>query len=331
MDVPDRPRPDDSSEGEQQAQQGPGPDWIYAGGVCAGTPFIHQSVRQWTCSLAKCRSIKHLEKLGKSSMIDSFSVGGLPLGAHRATDAFHDPLFGCARYVREFGLKKTATEWVPHMTSDVLTPMSLPLPGTSKLTTDSMIIKLYAQRLVNVKTLMVAPAVTVLITELLVRADAAGRIRGNRSADLTSERLQRAHLATAVLAGAAGLAALATTGLTPLAVAMLSTAVLSAGAASAYYVLSHREQFKALGRSVARAVAAAGKEAVDLASASGRAAPESNIRQHAPADTCTEPFARPSEPTRLRSQRPAVSRQQPSRLRLGIAAALLTGMIVLSS
>jgi hypothetical protein len=235
--------------------------WLRSLGVCAGTPWLHEEIRSGTCRLAKCTALKHLEKLGKSSLIDSFTYQGIPLGAHRALDSLHDPIFGPVQAIREMGLKKTATIWAPHMASDVLTPMSLPLPGTFQAGPESTLFDLYARQLVNMKTVVVAPLATVFLTEFLVRINAFGRRTGNNSdPDELRERLQRAHLLTAAWTGAFAAAAFSG-GLTPAMVALASSAAWSALASGVYYAARHRAEIEAAAKRAAVTVAKLSRDA----------------------------------------------------------------------
>lgn len=321
---------DPSPQEEDSSRRHGVADWMQATGMCAVTPALHKSIQHWTCSLAKCEAIKHLEKLGKSSLIDSFSVRNIPLGAHRAVDVFHDPVFGPIQFARQHGAKKVATQWAPHMASDVMTKMSLPLPGTSKLGTNSLLFKLYAKGLVNVKTVMAAPGVTVLITETLARSDAGGRLRGKRSTEPLHERLQKDHAVTAVAMGVASLGALAVAGgVSPAVIALGATSVLSGAACGTYYVLNHREEIAQTISSVSRTAAVTAKNLIDTVAGP----PDRTTTDDAPTmeGLAAAVSKLPSESGRPKPQAGASRVNGPSRLRLGIAAAVLAGAIVLSS
>lgn len=302
-------------------------EWLQAIGLCAVTPPLHSSVQRWTCSLAKCEAMKHLEKRGKSALIDSFTIRNIPVGAHRGVDAFHDPLFGPVQFAREHGVKKVATVWAPHMSSDIMTKMSLPLPGTSKLGTDSLLFKLYAKGLVNVKTVIVAPGITLLITEVLVRTDVGNRVRGQRSFKPTHQRLQKAHGVNAVAMGAMTLGTFVVAGgLTPVVVAFGATSALSAAACGTYYAIDHRKEIAEKAHRVTQSAVDATRSAAHTGSVwVGR-----RISERVSTNSGTKPqTALPSE-REVKPQRDPVSRP-PSPLRLGIAAALTAGVIFVSS
>jgi hypothetical protein len=97
------------------------------------------------------------EGVGKSSAIDAFTRKGIPLGAHKAYDVMHDPVIGIVHAVRQLGPRDTFRKWLPHMIHDATTEMSLPLPFTFKLSTESKIFRLYAARVVNLRTAVIAP------------------------------------------------------------------------------------------------------------------------------------------------------------------------------
>lgn len=277
---------------------------------CTGAPWLHAGVRSGAKRLACCDAIKRAEAKGKSALIDAFSAAGIPKGAHRALDSFHDPVYGLAQAVRKMGVKDTLEVWCPHMLSDVLTPMSLPLPGTCKAGVDSLRYKLYARGLVNVRSVVLAPLLNVVATEALVRADVPGRLSGERmTLEERRAALLEAHAWAAVVS--LGLAVLAFSGtLTPAVVAYASTATWSAIAAGGYYIVEHKEEIRAaVGAAVARA-----EETARAVSSVGR-----DLLDAARALKDREPRV-PLDVTLPSTSAPA---GRPSAFRLGLAAALL--------
>jgi hypothetical protein len=269
---------------------------------CVGAPWLHDGVRSGARRLACCDAIKRAEAKGKSALIDAFAAAGIPKGAHRALDSFHDPVYGLAQAVREMGAKDTLRVWCPHMLSDVLTPMSLPLPGTCKAGVNSLRYKLYARGLVNVRSVVLAPLLNVAATEALVRADLQGRVRGER---MTQEErraaLLEAHAWTAVVS--LGLAGLAFSGtLTPVVVAYASSGAWSAIAAGGYYAVEHKDEIRAAlsaamarAERVARAVTSAGRDLLDAATGLGDEHGEARVPPDVAPRACatSEPAGRP--------------------------------------
>lgn len=278
---------------------------------CTGAPWLHAGVRSGAKRLARCEAIKRAEVRGKSALIDAFSAAGIPKGAHRALDSFHDPVYGLVQAVREMGVKDTLEVWCPHMLSDVLTPMSLPLPGTCKGSVDSLRYRLYARGLVNVRSVVLAPLLNVVATEAMVRADVPGHLSGERmTLEERRAALREAHAWAAVMS--LGLAALAFSGtLTPAVVAYASTATWSAIAAGGYYIVEHKEEIRAAVRAAvaradeaAKALSSVGRDLLDAATALKDREPRAPLEVTSPSST-SAPAGRPSA------------------FRLGLAAALL--------
>jgi hypothetical protein len=186
--------------------------------------------------------IKALEKAGKSKFIDSFARTGISKGAHRAGDKLHDPVVGFYFAVKELGFKDAFKIWPRHIASDVVTPMSLPLPGTFLIKNDSWIVQMYSIGLLNFRTGVICPAIGVGITEAEVRWR-YGSLDDKEDLD---EILQQAHLqAAAVSAIAALLLVLFAPEIAAAAVvAFGASAVWSGAAAGAYWIKCHRGEIK---------------------------------------------------------------------------------------
>lgn len=200
--------------------------------------------------LAVCESIKSLERTGKSKIIDSFTRQGLPLGAHRAGDALHDPACGFFLAVREMGFKEACEKWPRHMASDVMTARSLPLPGTFLLKNESWVVQMYAKGLLNMRTGVIAPCLGVALTDLEVRMRF-------KAGDLEDERdlvLQEAHLKAGAISGIATLLLLLMlpqVSPVPL-VSLGASAVWYILAAAAYYLKRNHEVIRARLRNARR-------------------------------------------------------------------------------
>lgn len=229
--------------------------------ACYGAPWLHGGIHSAARSLAKCDTMKRIEALGKCPAIDQFTQRGIPLGAHRAFDRLHDPFYGPYFAARDLGGVRNGLKlWVPHMASDVLTPMSLPLPGTFKAGVHSLRYQLYRRGLVNVRTVVLAPVLNVAVADLLVRADVFGRVAGRpRSAEERAAKLWETHAWNAALS--AGLAVVAFVGPSApaVAVAYAGTAAWSALTAGGYYAVAHRAEISAAVRSAAGKAATAAK------------------------------------------------------------------------
>lgn len=223
------------------------------------TPLLDRGVDGASRWFATCDAIKKLEKAGKSSLIDSFTVKhGLPLGAHRACDKMHDPLLGFSHAVKEMGWREAAAKWPRHMASDVLTARSLPLPFTHLMKSDSWIVQMYAKGIVNMRTAVVTPAIGVAITEATVRA----RLRRIEEEIDKDKVLQDEHFKSAIVSAlsAVTLALLMSDPPAAIVFALAAAAVWSASAGGAYVVKRHQEQIgaalQATGRRVASGTAA---------------------------------------------------------------------------
>lgn len=300
--------PDDAERREPSTFQ----SWLEGPATSSCSPWIHLGVDSGSLRLATCNAIKRAETMGKSKLIDTFAQKGIPLGAHRAFDPLHDPLYGPIKAVRDLGVERTFKVWCPHMASDVMTRMSLPLPGTYKAGVDSLRYQLYAKGLVNVRTVIAAPVLNVALADFLVRADLFGRLEGDpRTRDERTRALLETHAWNAVVAGALAGFGLMGGPLAPASVvAYASTAAWSALSAGAYFAVLHRAEIEAAVRSAATKVASTGAAVVST----GRkllerpaALPETISPQHGP------------EPARIV---PRESKVGP--IKLGLAAALLT-------
>ena len=128
------------------------------GGTCVWfDAAIDRMIRQWLKPLNQTRLIQAFEKAGKQLPID-YMGPGFGGRAHRVKSAGHDLArpFTALRQIMDgqfdgirwsFGERVTATKafepvqsfeeallrWVMHLIADVLTPMSLPIPGFSLL------------------------------------------------------------------------------------------------------------------------------------------------------------------------------------------------------
>lgn len=225
-----------------------------------GTPLLDRGVDGASRWFATCDAIKKLEKAGKSSLIDSFTMKhGLPLGAHRACDKMHDPLLGFSYAVKEMGWREAAAKWPRHMASDVLTARSLPLPFTHLMKSDSWMVQMYAKGIVNMRTAVVTPAIGVAITEATVRA----RLRRIEEEIDKDKVLQDEHLKSAAISAlsAVTLALLMSDPPAAIVFALVAAALWSAAAGGAYVAKRHKEQIdsalRATGRKVASGTAVA--------------------------------------------------------------------------
>lgn len=286
--------------------------WLEGIGPCSSAPWLHDGVRSGARRLAACDAMKRVEARGKSKVIDAFVHKHIPVGAHRAFDPLHDPLYGPIRAIKDMGFEKTLKVWCPHMASDVLTPMSLPLPGTYKAGLHSLRYRLYAKGLVNVTSVILAPVLNVLIADLLIRADPVGRWRGDpRTPEERDEKLLQAHVWNALISGGLAVAAFVGPSAPAAVIAYGATAAWSALTAGGYYAVAHRAGIEAALRGGATKVGAAAKTAV------GKARRLVDIRL--PAAAGAEPLSAAAPVRTLVPKKPEVGS-----VRLGLAAALLT-------
>lgn len=280
--------------------------WLEGPGACSNAPWLHEGVHSGARRLATCNAMKRIEARGKSTVIDAFFGKGIPLGAHRAFDPLHDPLYGPFRAVREMGVKDTLKVWCPHMASDVLTPMSLPLPGTYKAGVDSLRYRLYASRLVNLRTVVLAPVLNVVVADLLVRADLFGRVYGDRrTPEERADKLLQTHGWNALVSGGLAIAAFVGPSAPAAVVAYATTAAWSALTAGGYYAVAHRAEIEAAARSTAVKAVVVAKSATST----GRKLVERRV-------VTATPVAAPAS---IRQPAP-----KPGAVRLGLAAAMLT-------
>jgi hypothetical protein len=206
------------------------------------SPYLDHGTR-WTCDrLRFCEFMKVVERQGKSSVIDSFTRSGLSLGAHRAKDRLHDPVVGFYLAAKEMGFTEACRRWPRHMASDVVTPMSLPLPGTFLLKNDSWVVQLYSKGLLNLRTGVITPLIGFALTE----AETRFRHRKESDDEIVDLALQEAHLMAALIGGSAGL--LLTLALpettAALIVALLASAAWHGVAAGCYWLKRHRVEIK---------------------------------------------------------------------------------------
>lgn len=166
---------------------------------------IDKAVRQRLNAIAKTRVVRLWEKAGKRLPID-YMGDGFGGRAHRIKSAGHDLArpFAALRQIMNgefegvrwsFGQRSTIKvsgrfdvvnsyeeallRWVMHLGADVLTPMSLPIPGMSLLyeldneTISKLALHAYsgltAGEGLNLRSATVAPGMTALTTEVVVR------------------------------------------------------------------------------------------------------------------------------------------------------------------
>ena len=295
-------------EGEVRRRREVARAFLEGPGPCSNAPWLHDGVHSGARRLAACNAMKRIEARGKSGVIDTFWQKGIPLGAHRAFDPLHDPLYGPFRAIREMGFKDTFEVWCPHMASDVLTPMSLPLPGTREAGIDSIRYRLYAKGLVNVRSVVIAPVLNVVIADLLIRADVFGRLKGDpRTPEERREKLLETHVWNAVMSGALAAVALVGPSAPAAVVAYATTAAWSTLAAGTYYASMHRAEIEAAVRSAGAKAVVTAKSAV----ATGRKL----VARPVPSSTAVPPVA----PVAVQPLPP-----RPGAVRLGLAAAMLT-------
>lgn len=167
---------------------------------------IDRTVRDRLSAVTKTRVVRLWEKAGKRLPID-YMGEGFGGRAHRIKSAGHDLArpFQALRQIMDgefegvrwsFGQRSTIKvsgqfdivssfeeallRWIMHLGADVLTPMSLPVPGTSLLyELDNETIRKFALHAysglragegLNVRSATVAPGMTALTTEVVVRS-----------------------------------------------------------------------------------------------------------------------------------------------------------------
>lgn len=214
------------------------------GGTCIwfDTP-IDRVVRQWLNPLNKTRLLQAFEKAGKQLPID-YMGPGFGGRAHRIKSAGHDLArpFTALRQIMEgrfdgivwsFGQRTSVSvpfepvqsfeeallRWIMHLSADVLTPMSLPIPGFSLLyESNSQIISKFAHHAyagirpgegLNLRSALVAPGMTAIATETVIRTHVhLTALRERGSAELTGQEARKRNelrLAAHSLVGAASI------------------------------------------------------------------------------------------------------------------------------
>ena len=214
------------------------------GGTCVWfDAAIDRMIRQWLKPLNQTRLIQAFEKAGKQLPID-YMGPGFGGRAHRVKSAGHDLArpFTALRQIMDgqfdgirwsFGERVTATKafepvqsfeeallrWVMHLIADVLTPMSLPIPGFSLLyESNSQTISKFAHHAyagirpgegLNLRSALVAPGMTAIATETVVRTHVhLTALRERGSAELTGQEARKRNelcLAAHSLVGAASI------------------------------------------------------------------------------------------------------------------------------
>jgi len=218
-------------------------------GSCAsgavGCITVDEGLTKGFVWVSKTTFAQWCEKAGKSKLIDTFTREGC-VGLHRAGDKLHDPLLGFFFSLEEFGPMKTVKTWIPHMLADLWTEMSLPLPFTWAVSSDSWWHQLYRKHY-NVKTAVLGPAAAVALTELVVRTNLVARLVGSHDDDRDLEKeLLIGHSVNATMSGAAIVAA-KSLGLSASALATYHVVLLASGVLVVVYALkiSRREEVRA--------------------------------------------------------------------------------------
>ena len=206
---------------------------------------IDRTVRDRLNALSKTAFFRRLEKAGKRLPID-YMGEGFGGRAHRVKSAGHDLArpFQALRQIMDgefrgvrwsFGqrsnvdvsgrfdvvqsFEEALVRWIMHLSADVLTPMSLPIPGSSWLyEMDNEAIRNFALHAysglrmgegLNLRSATVAPGLTTLSTEVVIRTHVhLGAVQARRTAELTrQEERKRTELRLAAhsLVGAASI------------------------------------------------------------------------------------------------------------------------------
>jgi hypothetical protein len=222
------------------------------GGTCIWfDTAIDRMIRQWLNPLNKTRLIQAFEKAGKQLPID-YMGPGFGGRAHRVKSAGHDLArpFTALRQIMDgqfdgivwsFGQRTSVSvpfepvqsfeeallRWIMHLSADVLTPMSLPIPGFSLLyESNSHTISKFAHHAyagirsgegLNLRSALVAPGMTAIATETVVRTHVhLTALRERGSAELTGQEARKRdelRLAAHSLVGAASIGKAVTQGI----------------------------------------------------------------------------------------------------------------------
>ena len=214
------------------------------GGTCIWfDTAIDRMVRQWLNPLNQTRLLQAFEKAGKQLPID-YMGPGFGGRAHRVKSAGHDLArpFAALRQIMDgqfegirwsFGERIPETKafqpvqsfeeallrWIMHLSADVLTPMSLPIPGFSLLyESNSQTISKFAHHAyagirpgegLNLRSALVAPGMTAIATETVIRTHVhLTALRERGSPELTGQEARKRNelrLAAHSLVGAASI------------------------------------------------------------------------------------------------------------------------------
>lgn len=167
---------------------------------------IDRTVRERLNSLSKTGLLRRMEKAGKRLPTD-YMGEGFGGRAHRVKSAGHDlarpytalkqimdgefngvnwsfglrtPVNAKGRFATVNSFEEALARWIMHLSADVLTPMSLPIPGSSLLyemnneTISKFALHAYsgmrAGEGVNLRSALAAPGLTALCTETVIRS-----------------------------------------------------------------------------------------------------------------------------------------------------------------
>jgi hypothetical protein len=214
------------------------------GGTCVWFDSgIDRLIRQWLNPINETRLMQAFEKAGKQLPID-YMGPGFGGNAHRVKSAGHDLArpFTALRQIMDgqfegvawsFGQRQSVIKqfvpvqsfeeallrWVMHLCADVLTPMSLPIPGFSLLyESNSQTISKFAHHAyagirpgegLNLRSALIAPGMTAIATETVVRTHIhLSALRERGSTQLTGQEARKRNelrLAAHSLVGAASI------------------------------------------------------------------------------------------------------------------------------
>lgn len=214
------------------------------GGTCVWFDSgIDRLIRQWLNPINETRLMQAFEKAGKQLPMD-YMGPGFGGNAHRVKSAGHDLArpFTALRQIMDgqfegivwsFGQRQSVIKpfepvrsfeeallrWLMHLCADVLTPMSLPIPGFSLLyESNSQAINKFAHHAyagirpgegLNLRSALVAPGMTAIATEAVIRTHVhLTALREHGSAELTGQEARKRNelrLAAHSLVGAASI------------------------------------------------------------------------------------------------------------------------------
>jgi hypothetical protein len=214
------------------------------GGTCVWFDSgIDRLIRQWLSPINETRLMQAFEKAGKQLPID-YMGPGFGGNAHRVKSAGHDLArpFTALRQIMDgqfegvawsFGQRQSVIKqfepirsfeeallrWVMHLCADILTPMSLPIPGFSLLyESNSQTISKFAHHAyagirpgegLNLRSALIAPGMTAIATETVIRTYIhLSALRERGSPQLTGQEARKRNelrLAAHSLVGAASI------------------------------------------------------------------------------------------------------------------------------